>query len=70
MLAKKCDRCKKLYEYYMGKYERIEKRVNTTAVYHRYADGSSDKMVESFDLCPCCMEDLVKYLTDPDSEVV
>lgn len=70
MLAKKCDRCGELYENYNGKFEKVPDRANTVSLLSRYADEKSAKVVKVYDLCPRCMEDAVKYLTDPDSEVV
>ena len=70
MLAKKCDRCGKLYEQYSGKYENINGKVNSVALYFSNGHGYADQAARTFDLCPRCLEDAVKYLTDPDSEVV
>ncbi|MBQ9211108.1 MAG: hypothetical protein IJ153_11045 [Clostridia bacterium] len=70
MLARKCDRCKVLYEPFKGKYENIPADINTAALYYRDMFGLNDQNPLNFDLCPHCMEGAVKYLTDPDSEVV
>lgn len=70
MLAKKCDRCGKLYEQYHEKYEKIDGVINSAALFFTDKNGFGEAAARTFDLCPHCMEGVVKYLNDPDSEVV
>lgn len=66
MLDMKCSRCKRLYLPYGRPFEKTEKvpeGSNAVSVF-----GGQDARV--FYLCPDCLKGLVKYLTDPDSEVV
>ncbi len=59
MNAKKCDRCKKLYELYNGgpEYD-FSNAIQTINI------GEDEKNVihREFELCPDCMSKLIQYL--------
>lgn len=59
MNAKKCDRCKKLYEDYRDE----ETGSNAIRLMRRKA-GESLLMNEFFDLCPACMESFKNWLKE------
>ena len=59
MNAKKCDRCKKLYEEYRDE----ETRSNAIRLMRRKVEGSLLGN-EFFDLCHACMESFKKWLKE------
>ena len=59
MNAKKCDRCKKLYEDYRDK----ETRGNAVRLVYR-SDDYSTANIEHIDLCPACMESFKNWLKE------
>ena len=61
-IARKCDRCKKLYEYYPigikgGKIQRNAVR-RCTVLSSGYLDSEDDNL----DLCPKCMEEFDEFM--------
>lgn len=60
-LAKKCDRCKKLYEHYPNgnKYQ-----YNAVKRVQKSSDGYALKNDTSMDLCPECMAAFNKFMVD------
>jgi len=62
MLAKKCDRCGRLYEHYEGS-ERFKgnREANGLTLVDRYSD-SFQRSSDTFDLCPKCMQELLNWL--------
>lgn len=71
MDAKKCDRCGRFYEEY-GEYKVVntfEYKVKKTSVIQMGTKtGQGDFIHKSqFDLCPLCMDELDKFLTDPNA---
>lgn len=61
MMAKKCDRCGNLYEYYEGK---LNKRtVNGIVPILTDRDDTSYLRREYYDLCPDCMKQFIKWIT-------
>lgn len=64
MRAKKCDRCDKLYEHYDGgKKFKDNGRANGLLLIDRDLDNKYWGR-ESYDLCPDCMEKLMKFLDE------
>lgn len=60
MLAKKCDRCGKLYEHYReldeyGKY-------NAVKLIYLQANGIERTCASSMDICPECMEKFKNFM--------
>ena len=55
-LAKKCDICGKLYEYYSGKNGLSIECVNMR--------GVVDRTTRTYDCCPECMEALEKFIKE------
>lgn len=60
-LAKKCDRCGKLYEHYSD--------FNSCNTMIADRNGNIDKMSGRKDLCPDCMQELTDFLEAPQREV-
>lgn len=63
MQAKKCDRCKKLYEYYESKDHNIS--VNAVAKARITVTGAS-VAGPYYDLCPECMNKFIEFLKGKD----
>lgn len=61
MLAKKCDRCGKLYEHY----DKVgdERQNGFSTIYMNYC-GGRDRIVADHDLCKDCMESLIKWFDE------
>lgn len=63
--AMKCDRCGELYEHHrmecMGRY------INGIHVTHATEDGYQS-FIRTFDLCPKCCGELIKWLVDEKEE--
>lgn len=59
MLAKKCDRCGKLYEHY-DIFNNT--RRNGISIIHRDKFGNKDYLANEFDLCLECMISLTNWL--------
>lgn len=53
-LAKKCDLCGVLYEYYSGR--------NGISLERITEKGSINSTEKTFDLCPSCMDALVRFM--------
>lgn len=65
-LARKCTRCGSLYEdYHPGKDKdlNIDNRFNAVQTIDQDLANKYWSR-ETFDLCPCCRESLVKWLTE------
>lgn len=62
--AKKCDRCGKLYELYDG-YEVVKggNMYNTLGLFNHW-----DSAIQSYDLCPECMESLIKWIKEKEAK--
>lgn len=58
-LAKKCDRCGKLYEHYSG--------FNACIMTHVDIRGHVDSMTTKNDLCPDCMEAFTDFMKSPQN---
>lgn len=69
MLAKKCDRCGKLYENYEKRYIGAVKEINGIDLIRGSLRGERFYS-DTYDLCPACMESLMLFITDPEAEVV
>lgn len=71
MIARKCDRCGKLYEFYIGSVEFKNKtRSNGIMFIDRDTDGKYFRR-KDIDLCFKCMQELVNWFkenTDHDQE--
>lgn len=67
-IARKCDRCEKLYE----EYDHIE--CNDKQITGLYTAKTSEKGIhftqEHYDLCPECCFELAKWLVDTETTVV
>lgn len=61
MQAKKCDRCKKLYEYYEN-----QNRFNAAAMIRINDVGVISRDGPHYDLCPECMNKFDKFLNGKD----
>ena len=60
-LAKKCDRCGKLYEHYpIGN----KARFNAIRMLQRSTVGDLINSYTTYDLCPECMDELVKFMDE------
>lgn len=61
MLAKKCDRCGKLYEYYRN----IDGygKCNGVKLVYLQANGIERCCANAMDLCPECMEEFKNFMT-------
>lgn len=57
-LAKRCDRCGKLYEYYAS-----DNETNAVGLFGVDEDGSIFNEEEPRDLCPECLREFVTYMT-------
>ena len=67
-LARKCDRCKKLYEYY-PKDTKIQS--NAIRKLHKIPDGCISTQDSTIDLCPECMASFDKWMIEgayPDDQ--
>lgn len=67
-IAKKCDRCKKLYEPY-----NMEKRSeggNGLIIMNRSITGGTYIEIDTADLCPDCYEGFNKWLSNPTTMVI
>lgn len=73
MLARKCDRCGKLYESYKGRYKGRYKgaynEINGVTLVNIEIDRSR-VVSDIYDLCPECMKNLMLFIVDPDAEVI
>ena len=59
MLAKKCDRCGKLYEHY----DKVgDERQNGFSTIYVNCFGARDRIVVDYDLCEDWMESLINWL--------
>lgn len=68
MIAKKCDRCGKLYEHYDGS-KNFKKNGKANGLI--LIDRDLDKRYWSrneYDLCPECMSQLVSFLSQKEGE--
>ena len=67
-IAKKCDRCGRLYEYY----EDIECNNQTVNKIHTVHDFKKEgyNITAGYDLCQYCCLDFVIWITFPETEVV
>lgn len=70
MLAKKCDRCGKLYEIYKSKFAETSFQINAVSLINRSKHEETINTSDIYDLCFDCMESLIQFLTDRDSEVI
>lgn len=62
MLARKCDRCGKLYEHYLGVSKFKQDRKANGII---FIDGDTDNRYwsrDTLDFCPECMSELTKWL--------
>ena len=57
MLAKKCDRCEKYYDFYKNNND-----YNGIALTSFDREGYLSPNCDKHDLCPECMEKLIKFL--------
>lgn len=57
--AKKCDRCGKFYDAY--------EPINDASGF-RFINSWNGALQGIYDLCPDCMEELTKWLTNPKEE--
>lgn len=64
MLARKCDRCGKLHEYYGGSQAGGKIEANGIMCIDRNARAIEDAEVASYDLCPKCMNLLADWLCE------
>lgn len=69
MLARKCDRCGKLYEEYAKEYKGAYKEINGVDLIKTNVGGGRIAR-NTYDLCPACMESLMLFIADPDAEVI
>ena len=69
MLARKCDRCGKLYEEYAKEYKGAYKKINGVDLVKNNVNGGRITY-NTYDLCPACMESLILFIADPDAEVI
>lgn len=60
-LAKKCDRCGKLYEHYPM--VEVGFCYNAVGLYHVNSNGTVNKAYKLKDLCPECMTAYDKFIT-------
>lgn len=61
-LAKKCDRCGQLHEHYpLGNHPEV---FNAIAICRRNATGTMECTKTVLDLCPNCMAQLEKFITE------
>lgn len=60
MLAKKCDRCGKLYEHYSD-IDGYSKR-NAVKLVYLQANGIERCCANTMDLCPECMEEFKNFM--------
>ena len=71
MDAKKCDRCGRFYEEY-GEYKAtnaFEYKVKKTSVIQTGTKTKAGDFIHKnqFDLCPLCMDELDKFLNNPNA---
>ena len=68
-IAKKCDRCGKLHEYYKGinKFNNSEK-ANGVLLIDRDTDNTYWSR-EIYDLCPDCMRKLEAFIKNGEDEI-
>ena len=71
MDAKKCDRCGRFYEEY-GEYKatnNFEFKAEKTSMIRTGTETKAGDFIHKneFDLCPLCMDELNKFLTDPNA---
>lgn len=59
MLAKKCDRCGKLYEHY-GSYNMSN--YNSIKLMYKGMAGNEHAISDAMDLCPKCMEEFKNFM--------
>lgn len=56
--AKKCDRCRKLYEFYDGyAVQNGGNKYDTLSLFHHWNTES-----RRYDLCPECMQSLIEWI--------
>ena len=68
-MAKKCDRCGKLHEYYSGNTEfKNTERANGVLFIDRDLDREYWSR-ESYDLCPDCMRKLEAFIKNEEDEI-
>lgn len=59
-LAKRCDRCGKLYEHYpVGN----KSEYNALKIIQRNKNGETINVNTVYDLCPECMSEFMKFIT-------
>lgn len=70
MDAKKCDRCGRFYEEY-GDYSVGDRnfKVEKSSMIRTGTKTVTEKFIfeKHYDLCPLCMDELDKFLTDPNA---
>lgn len=65
-VARKCDRCGKLYEEYIVECERLTKhKINAVRLVHKNRNENTDRGL-AFDLCPECMEKFKSFMNIQD----
>ena len=65
MLAKKCDRCGKLYEHYD---KAGDERQNGVSIIYVNKFGSRERIIVDKDLCGDCMQSLINWLNKNGSD--
>ena len=61
-LCKKCDRCEKMYDHYNIHIGALA--ANAIKIVSLSNDDACMSSAMSIDLCPECMSELIKFLTD------
>lgn len=68
MVARKCDKCGKLYEYYISTEEIEGEEVKVNAISLANFNIRGDYCDSSYyDLCPDCMKELIEFISDSTS---
>lgn len=75
-LTKKCDRCGNVYDHYgidptFGNTDKNRGKVqeNGFSVIYWLYNESKFKNIHGYDLCPKCLEELIKWFNNPDATV-
>lgn len=67
MRVRKCDRCNKVYETYLGKDGHTFNTIGTNAY-----DIDNDRMFagNEYDLCPTCQQEFVEWFNAVDGKLI